>query len=100
MTVYLSGPMTGLPEFNHPFFAETAAALRGAGYTVVSPHELAGPGLTWEEYMRIDLRALLDGPEAIVMLPGWEASRGARIELETAKAIGLDVLTWPLAAKV
>ena len=34
--IYIAGPMSGLPEFNHPAFHAAAAQLRGAGYIVTA----------------------------------------------------------------
>lgn len=47
--IYLSGPMTGLPELNFPAFAAMTANLRADGHTVTNPAELypdGGPGTT------------------------------------------------------
>ena len=87
---YLAGPMTGYPEFNYPAFTEAANALRSQGLTVISPHELHNGDTSqhWTYYLRRDLRALLDC-DAIVLLPGWEKSRGAT--LEDAIAEGLEM---------
>ena len=93
-TVYLSGPMTGLPEFNYPAFHNAAQRWREAGWTVLSPAELdiqEGEALTWAEYLRRDLRLLLDC-DAIAMLPGWEDSKGAALERHVAATLGLAVL--------
>ena len=38
--VYLAGPMTGLPDYNRPAFAEAAAGFRGHARAVLSPHTL------------------------------------------------------------
>jgi hypothetical protein len=96
LKVYIAGPMSGLPEHNYPAFARAAALLRTAGYAVTSPHELNPSDRPWQDCMRVDLKAMLDGCEAIVMLPGWVGSRGAGIELRVARAVGMDVLYWPL----
>jgi hypothetical protein len=87
--VYVSGPMTGIEQFNHPAFANACEILRLAGYEAESPHW--APELeSWEAYMRHDL-ALLLRCDAIAMLPGWEHSRGARLERLVAEALGLPV---------
>ena len=37
--IYLSGPMTGLPEFNYPAFHEAARRWRAIGWDVINPAE-------------------------------------------------------------
>ena len=93
MIAYLSGPMTGLPDNGYPAFQAAAERLRGQGVTVISPHEIVPPGAapwSWEDHMRADLAALLTC-DVIVLLPGWETSRGARLEKTVADALGLVV---------
>lgn len=95
MTTYIAGPMTGLPQFNHQSFAYAATVLRAQGRDVRKPHEIDGGATdqTWEWYMRRALQMLLDCDE-IVLLPGWENSRGARIERQIAEALGMPVSEW------
>ena len=93
MIAYLSGPMTGLPGLNYAAFEVSAERLRSQGVQVISPHEITPPGASpwsWEAHMRVDLAALLTA-DVIVMLPGWETSRGARLEKAVAEALGLVV---------
>ncbi len=92
-SVYISGPMTGLPDFNYPAFAERAAAWRAKGWTVRNPADHFGGAQdrTYAEYMRADVADLL-AVSAIAMLPGWEKSRGANLEIGLARALGLPVL--------
>lgn len=91
--VYVSGPMTGLPELNFPAFHAAAAQLRALGLEVVNPAELnPDPACTWQAAMREDIRALVDC-DAIVLLPGWQNSRGARLELTVAQALGMAQTT-------
>ena len=106
MTLYLSGPMSGLPEFNYPAFKTAAERLRSKGHTVVSPHELPADCLgcanighehSWAEHMRVDLAALLTC-DVIVLLEGWQQSRGAQLEKTVAEAIGLRVIDYALIA--
>lgn len=92
MKIYIAGPMRGIPDFNFPAFKEATATLREAGHQVVSPHEKdeAVPGfdpgraetlsvLCGADTMSWDLQQVL-AAEAIVLLSGWENSRGAQLE--------------------
>lgn len=89
--VYISGPMSGMPEHNFPAFHAEAARLRALGYDVVNPAELnPEPGKTWEECMKVDLRELLDC-DLVALLPDWEKSRGARKEMELALLVCIPV---------
>lgn len=89
--LYLSGPMTGLPQFNYPAFTEAAVRLRLQGYVVVSPVKVSGPpGREWHEYLRADIKALVDC-DGIALMPGWETSAGAHLELHIAHRLGMSV---------
>lgn len=89
---YLCGPMSGLPNFNREAFFDVAASLLEAGVSeVFSPAELSDEGRTWEDLMRICIGRLVKC-DVLVVLPGWENSRGARLEMEIAEALGLRVV--------
>lgn len=60
--VYLSGPMSGIPDHNKPAFHARAA----------------------------EFRALVEC-DAIAVLPGWQRSEGASLEVAIAKALRLPV---------
>lgn len=92
MRIYLSGPMTGLPNLNFPAFHAAAAKLRARGLEVVNPAEInPDTGMSWEECMRADIKALCDC-QALAMLPGWERSNGAHLEVHIAHRLGLQIL--------
>ena len=91
MKLYVSGPMSGLPGLNFPAFHQAAELLRGRGFEVVNPAEInPDPNAEWADCLRADIRALTycDG---IVMLPGYEGSRGATLELHIAAHLGMRV---------
>ena len=115
MRVYIAGPMSGKPSFNWPAFDELAAVLRGRGFDVVSPSEMDSPatraavmsspdghhrdlppGETWGYYLSRDVALLADGGiEGVVVLPEWETSKGARLEVFMASQIlGLPVMRY------
>jgi len=94
--VYLSGPMTGLPDFNRPAFHAAAAALRAQGYVVINPAEVdLGLAATWVDYMRIHLAEIARRVTQVFVLPGWESSRGAQLEVHVARSLGLPVVPAP-----
>lgn len=89
MKLYLAGPMTGLPEFNFPAFHRAAAALRDAGHDVINPAEInVDPKATWQQCLRACLAQLVTC-EGIALLPGWEHSRGARLEAHVAHMLDI-----------
>jgi hypothetical protein len=91
MIIYISGPMTGLPEFNFPAFNAAAAQLRSLGYEVINPAEFGeGEGKTWADYMRKDIKALMDCTH-VAVLSGWEKSKGAKVELSLAASLEMPI---------
>jgi len=95
-TVYIAGPMTGLPDFNYPAFHRAAHQLRRAGFDVLNPAENPKPNdnPTWLDWMRVAIGQLIQA-DAVALLPGWDLSRGAMTEYELACRLGLDVGTVP-----
>lgn len=97
MRIYIAGPMTGLPEYNLPAFAKAATALRAVGYTSIDPGRRGViEGYTWSDYLRLALTDLLTC-EAVAVLPGWENSNGAKLEVYVSQQLGMPVeplTTW------
>ena len=90
--VYVAGPMTGIEDFNYPAFNTMADQLRAQGYEVENPadHGVV-EGAQWADYMAYDLTRLgLCG--MIALLPDWEKSQGARLEVLIAEQLGMTVV--------
>lgn len=88
-TIYVAGPMTGYPEFNYPAFRAAGDLLHAAGFQVLLPlHE--DTSKPWAFYMKHALRMVLEA-DGLALLDGWEASKGAPLEVHVAKALKLDV---------
>jgi len=102
LRVYISGPYSADNEVQCNENIEQARQAAGAilirGHYPFCPHTMTAnfervfPDITWREYIVADC-AWLPFCHAILMLPGWECSRGAVIELEEARKLGLRVIT-------
>jgi hypothetical protein len=107
-TYYIAGPMTGKPQFNFPAFEAAARDLRYRGCDVVSPHELDEPevkaealasgdgklhdgkiaGRTWADILSKDVKVVADLCGGVVVLPDWDTSKGATLEVFVAITCG------------
>lgn len=90
--------MTGIPDNNRQAFDSVAEALCLSGHEAVNPFDLAPVRRAdeseeehYERCMEADINALTNGCDAILLLPGWENSHGAKRELKEALDIGLAV---------
>ncbi|KKL85578.1 hypothetical protein LCGC14_1953350, partial [marine sediment metagenome] len=85
-----------LEDSNYPAFDTAAVILRRRGFSVLNPAETdAGSSDRPRSfYLRVDIANLLRATK-IVILPGWEGSPGATLEVAIARELGLEVLTYP-----
>ncbi len=111
--VYLTGPK---PDDNTPAFEAATTRLKELGHEVYSPvlrnddqtYEFFHGGLIKKVTSRhfnlrsaiaTDLEWVARKADAIAVLPGWEASRGASAAVATARALELPVAPveafWP-----
>lgn len=109
-SAYLAGPMRGYDEFNFPAFHREAAWLRSKGWKIFSPAERdeadpvlngdwavkapSGPkthdGRGLDYFMQYDLAAVCQ-TDAVILMKGWQASQGARLEAMVAIELGHPV---------
>ena len=96
MKIYIAGPMSGFDEFNFPAFDRAAWDLQVLGHTPLNPAQMdrdVGFDPNRDEVtieflqaaMRRDVDAILDHADAILMLPGWKGSTGAKAEYWLAR---------------
>ena len=83
---YLAGPMTGLEDLGRARFNEAEARLRRDGCKVLNPACLP-VDLPGRVYMPICL-AMIRESDVVIMLDGWEDSKGARLERDYAIQCG------------
>lgn len=109
--VYLSGPITGIPNSNKELFKEIENIISPICHRVINPIDFTviknnkcfissayikygiGDHGTWNNCMKIAILNLVLC-DVIIMLPGWENSGGARIEHDLAKNLSIPVLYW------
>lgn len=104
--VYIAGPMSNKPLFNFPAFFDAEEQLLNLGYAVMNPAhndgvtitealEMAGsperPNKPWAWYMKRDLPQVVKA-DILCLLPGWQESKGARLEVTVAKALGIPLM--------
>ncbi|WP_323025778.1 DUF4406 domain-containing protein [Castellaniella sp.] len=94
--VYIAGPMTGRVGLNYEAFNAVAAWLRAQGREVVSPAEFGLAADTpWADCMRVAARAVSYCGE-VLLLPGWEQSKGACKEADLAATFAMPTAVLDL----
>lgn len=98
--IFLSGPMTGIKDFNFPLFNAVAEKVRGLGFEVVNPVDICKKfkkervlaDKTVFEQMINEQQEAERTCDILMLLPGWENSKGVRLELKTALEMGLPII--------
>ena len=106
--LYISGPYSPgygrSTEDNIAVARRYAVAAANAGWMPFTPHlntahfEVDCPNISHEEWIAGDLAflSLLDPARAaVLLLPGWEQSKGARLERDWAIHLNLEVFDPP-----
>lgn len=95
MKIYISGPITGTRDARERFEA-MARRVKKYGHTPINPYYLglALPDGGHTQYMALCF-VLMDFADAILMMDGWDRSRGAIMERKRACAHGLPVFEGP-----
>lgn len=94
MRLYVCGPISSPDpaqvERNLAAFHAAADTLRDAGYLACNPAAENGLPRTasWGQHMRADIPLLLRC-NGLALLPGWQGSKGARLEVHIATELGM-----------
>ena len=107
-TIYISGKMSGVENWNFPLFFQREEELRALGYDVINPAKNDGetleealasvgtfdePTNEWAYYIKRDVKKLMEA-DAICVLPDWQNSKGATLEVKLGKALGLPICVY------
>jgi hypothetical protein len=87
--VFISGKMTGEPDYNRPLFNLVAEQITRNGDVALNP-AIFPDGLTYQEYMTLST-SMLKIADEMIQLPKWQHSRGAVYEHAFAIASGIKI---------
>lgn len=87
--LYIAGPMSGYPGFNYPAFFDAEVELRRANYDILNPAR-NGKQSSWDGYMRAAIAQVI-AADGIAVLPDWQMSAGATLEVHIAHSLRVPV---------
>jgi hypothetical protein len=105
MKIYIAGPMSGLKNWNFPAFFQAERLIKSLGHEVINPAHNNGetlelalkdagpvdrPNHSWEHYIRRDVPMVMSC-DAVCVLPGWQESKGAQLEVHIANELSMPV---------
>jgi hypothetical protein len=99
MLIYLAGKYSGDIAENIQRAREVAIELWQKGYAVICPHLNTANfeedcKCAYDDYIKGDLQ-IVSRVDAVVLLPGWQDSNGAKLEAVHAKQHGIPVTEYP-----
>jgi nucleoside 2-deoxyribosyltransferase len=88
MRIYIAGPITNNPNYIEQFNA-AEVMLKKKGLAVHNP--VKNIGFEYKDYIDMGLCELMHC-DAIYLLKGWRCSKGAVLEYNYAKTVGLTII--------
>lgn len=89
--IYLAGRITGNPNYKAEF-GVAERYYKDRGYIVMNPARLPDD-MEYSDYARI-CAAMIDSADAVLLMPDWEMSPGARLEKAYADYIRKPVIQF------
>lgn len=90
---YIAGPVTGIEDGNRPLFDQAEGWLMEQGAVALNPTLLPEGLRSQQAYMNICLPMLREA-DAVLMLPGWHRSIGAKMEYDEARRLGMPIYSY------
>lgn len=86
--IYISGPISGMPNDNRYAFSQAYQQLADAGYTPLNPMDFTRNCTTWQQCMRRAIETMMKA-DGVALLEGHEKSKGSSIERALAFDLGI-----------
>lgn len=90
---YIAGPVTGIEDCNRPMFDQAEGWLAEQGAVAINPTVLPEGLRSHQSYMNICIPMLREA-DAVLMLPGWHKSAGAKMEYDEARRLGMPIFSF------
>lgn len=103
MLIYVAGPYSASSEYtvaqNIEEAKQISARLWEKGHAVICPHMNTAffeneANVSYQQYMDGDFM-MVRRCDAMVMTPRWRDSKGAKMEHEYARSLGIPIYYWP-----
>jgi hypothetical protein len=91
---YLSGAITKQPEFKKYFNGCENVLQHWGASDIFNPASIDWPvDTSWETCMKYDIKILMDC-DCLVLLPNWRKSKGAKVEINLCKKLGIRIVKF------
>lgn len=89
---YISGQISGIEDIAESIFESAEEVVSKLGYIPVNPMKIEhNHDKSWESFMREDIIKLMKC-QVVYVLRNWRNSKGATIEVNLAKDLGIDII--------
>lgn len=86
--VYLSGPITGIENFNKELFKTIKNKVESLGFTCIDTHDICEEDWSWNKCMKKSIQYMMKA-DIVFFIDGWQNSKGCKIENRLVVELGI-----------